>query len=77
MYASPVIYPMTLVPERWRPLYSLNPMVGVIEGFRWALTGSRFPDPVSTAVSLAVVAIALISGLVYFRRTEREFADVI
>ncbi len=77
MYASPVIYPMTLVPERWRPLYSLNPMVGVIEGFRWALTGGNFPDPVATAVSIAVVAIVLISGLVYFRRTEREFADVI
>lgn len=77
MYASPVIYPLALVPERWRPLYSLNPMVGVIEGFRWALTGGAPPDPRSTTLSLLAVAVVLISGVVYFRRTEREFADVI
>jgi lipopolysaccharide transport system permease protein len=77
MYASPVIYPITLVPEPWRPLYSLNPMVGVIEGFRWALAGGAPPDLTVGAISLLVVAVVLGSGLVYFRRTEREFADVI
>jgi lipopolysaccharide transport system permease protein len=77
MYASPVIYPVTLVPEQWRPLYSLNPMVGVIAGFRWALTGGEPPAAGITAVSFAIVVVTLVSGLVYFRRTEREFADVI
>jgi lipopolysaccharide transport system permease protein len=77
MYASPIIYPITLVPEGWRTLYSLNPMVGVIGGFRWALTGGEPPDLAITTVSICVVAIILGSGLVYFRRTERQFADVI
>jgi lipopolysaccharide transport system permease protein len=77
MYASPVIYPLTLVPERWRPLYSLNPMVAVIEGFRWALSGGAPPDLQPTLVSVAAVIVVTITGLMYFRRTEREFADVI
>jgi lipopolysaccharide transport system permease protein len=77
MYASPVIYPLSLVPERWRPIYSLNPMVGVVEGFRWALSGGALPDLRAGAVSLSVVGLVLVSGLVYFRYTEREFADVI
>ena len=77
MYACPVIYPITLVPEQWRALYGLNPMVGVIAGFRWALTGGPPPDLAILGASLAVVLVILGSGLVYFRRTEREFADVI
>jgi lipopolysaccharide transport system permease protein len=77
MYASPVIYPLSLVPERWQPLYSLNPMVGVITGFRWALTGGEPPNITSGLVSLAAVAVLLLTGLVYFRRAERDFADVI
>jgi homopolymeric O-antigen transport system permease protein len=77
MYASPVIYPLALVPETWRPFYGLNPMAGVISGFRWALTGGEAPGLLVSAVSLTVVAVVLLSGLVYFRRTEREFADVI
>jgi lipopolysaccharide transport system permease protein len=77
MYASPVIYPLSLVPERWQPIYSLNPMVGIITGFRWALTGGGAPNVTSGLVSLAAVAALLLSGLVYFRRAEREFADVI
>ena len=77
MYASPVIYPVTLVPERWRALYGLNPMVGVISAFRWALTGGPAPDLAVVGASLAVVLVVMGTGLVYFRRTEREFADVI
>jgi lipopolysaccharide transport system permease protein len=77
MYASPVIYPLSLVPERWQPLYSLNPMVGVITGFRWALTGGEPPNITSGLVSLAAVGVLLLTGLVYFRRAERDFADVI
>jgi lipopolysaccharide transport system permease protein len=77
MYASPIAYPVSLVPERWRLLYSLNPMVGVIEGFRWALLGKASPDFGVVAVSSVVVLILLVGGLVYFKRMERTFADVI
>jgi lipopolysaccharide transport system permease protein len=77
MYASPVIYPMSLVPERWQALYSLNPMVGLITGFRWALTGGEPPALLTGLISLAAVAVLLGTGLLYFRRAEREFADVI
>jgi lipopolysaccharide transport system permease protein len=77
MYASPVAYPVSLLPEEWRLLYSLNPMVGVIEGFRWALMGKASPDLGAIAVSTMVVMILLFGGIIYFRQMERTFADVI
>jgi lipopolysaccharide transport system permease protein len=77
MYASPVVYSVSIIPEKWRLLYSLNPMVGVIEGFRWALLGKEQPDFAVMAMSTIVVAILLVGGLVYFKRTERVFADII
>jgi lipopolysaccharide transport system permease protein len=77
MYASPVVYPVSLVPERWRILYSLNPMVGVIEGFRWVLLGKEAPDYAVMAVSASMVLVLLMGGLIYFTRMERTFADVI
>jgi len=77
MWASPVAYPVSLVPDKWRLLYSLNPMVGVIEGFRWALLGKQGPDFAVMAVSAVVVILLLLSGLVYFKNMERTFADVI
>lgn len=77
LYASPVAYPLTLVPEQWRWLYSLNPMVGVIEGFRWALLGQHIPDLGAVAVSGAVVALLLVGGLIFFKQMERTFADVV
>jgi len=77
MYACPVIYSVSLVPAEWRWLYSLNPMVGVIEGFRWALLGKAHPDFGAMAISSAIVAVMLIAGLVFFKRMERMFADVI
>jgi lipopolysaccharide transport system permease protein len=77
LYASPVAYPETIVPERWRPLYDLNPMVGVISGFRWALLGSAPPDLLAMGVSIAVIAVLLAGGLVFFRKMERSFADII
>jgi lipopolysaccharide transport system permease protein len=77
MYASPVVYPLSLVPEKWRVVYGLNPMVGVIEGFRWGLLGKESPDLRVMAISAAVVTLLLIGGLVFFRRLERTFADVI
>lgn len=77
LYASPVVYPMSLVPEQWRLLYSLNPMVGVIEGFRWGLLGARSPDIGPMATSAVVIAALLVGGIVFFKRMERTFADVV
>jgi lipopolysaccharide transport system permease protein len=72
-----VAYPVSLVPEPWRLLYGLNPMAGVIQGFRWALIGGETPDPGVTAVSAGVVVAGLLLGLLVFRRLERTFADVV
>jgi len=77
MFASPVVYPVSAVPEHWRFIYSLNPMVGVIEGFRWALLGKASPDFVVMTISVAVVLALLFGGVVYFKHMERIFADVI
>jgi lipopolysaccharide transport system permease protein len=76
-FVSPVAYPSNLVPEPWRWLYALNPMVGVIEGFRWALLGSSRGLGSELALSIAVVMLLLIGGLYYFRRMEKTFADVV
>ena len=76
MYASPIVYPVSLVPERWRLLYSLNPMAGVIEGFRWALLGKDAPDFGVMAISTVVVFVLLLGGTIYFKRMERTFADL-
>ncbi len=65
------------MPERWRLLYSLNPMVGVIEGFRWALLGTSHPDFRAMVISVAFIAASLTLGVVYFRKMERSFADLI
>jgi lipopolysaccharide transport system permease protein len=77
MYASPIIYPVTMVPRTLRPVYGLNPMVGAVEGFRWALTGHGEP-PVLLAVISGIVGLLLLgSGVMFFRRVERTFADMI
>lgn len=77
MYVSPIAYSTSLVPEQWRWLYSLNPIVGVVEGFRWALLGKAPPQAGPMVISLGIVFLLLIGGMAYFRRTERGFADVI
>ena len=77
LYASPVAYPASVVPEKWRLLYSLNPMVGVIEGFRWVLLGTAQPDLQAMGISALFITVFLLGGLVYFRRMERSFADII
>jgi lipopolysaccharide transport system permease protein len=77
MYASPVAYPVSIVPEKWRLLYSMNPLVGIIEGFRWALLGKESPDFTAMIASTVVVLAILFGGIVYFNRMERTFADVI
>ncbi|MFV1858016.1 MAG: ABC transporter permease [Anaerolineales bacterium] len=77
-FATPVVYSATLIPEGpWRILYSLNPMVGVVQGFRWAMLGVGEAPSLLAAISLAMTIVLLISGLVFFRRMERSFADVI
>jgi lipopolysaccharide transport system permease protein len=77
MYASPVAYSANLVPSgKWRILYGLNPMAGVIQGFRWALLGTAPPDALMV-ISVVVVIVLLISGLYFFRRMERTFADIV
>lgn len=77
MYSTPVIYPISMVPERWQPVYRLNPMVGVIEGFRWSLLGKGGVDVEAILVSLVVIAVLLVGGLVFFRHMEGTLADVI
>jgi lipopolysaccharide transport system permease protein len=75
MYACPVVYPITMVPEKWKLLYSLNPMVGVIEGFRWALIGRGEPEYGAIAIGVGFVVVLVITGLAYFNRAEKSFAD--
>ena len=77
LFASPVAYPSSLVPERWRWLYGLNPMAGVIEGFRWALTGHGQPPNLLLAASACAVLLVLGGGLVYFQKMEATIADVV
>jgi lipopolysaccharide transport system permease protein len=77
LFVTPVAYPSSLIPERWRLLYGLNPMTGVVEGFRWALLGKADSPGNILLVSFAVVVLILIGGLLYFRRMEQQFADVI
>ena len=76
LFASPVVYPASLVPESVRFLYGLNPMAGVIEGFRWALLGTEMPGAM-ILVSVGMVAVLLVSGAFYFRKMEQYYADVV
>jgi lipopolysaccharide transport system permease protein len=77
MFASPVVYPSSLVPAKWRWLYGLNPMAGVIEGFRWSLTGHGQPPGVLFAASSIAVVLLVFSGLVYYHAVEGNMADVV
>ena len=77
MYATPIAYPSSLLPEPWRIVYAINPMVGVVEGFRWALLGVETAPGPMVALSSAVAIALLVSGAFYFRRMERTFADVV
>ena len=77
LFATPVAYPSSIVPEKWRALYGLNPMAGVVEGFRWALLGKHEAPGAMLWVSVAAVIAILIGGLYYFRRMEQQFADVV
>lgn len=77
MYATPIAYSGSLIPEHWRWLYSLNPMTGVVEGFRLSILGTSSLDVVSLAISIVMIFIILIGGLFYFKKMEVSFADII
>jgi lipopolysaccharide transport system permease protein len=76
MYVTPVIYGSALIPERFWFLLGLNPMTGVVEGFRWALLGNQPPGELLVAL-IGIALCVLITGAIFFRRTERTFADII
>ena len=77
LFASPIAYPSSLLDEPWRTVYGINPMVGVVEGFRWALLGTETaPGPILLVSTLVSVGL-LVSGAFYFRRMEKTFADVV
>ncbi|MBU0512491.1 MAG: ABC transporter permease, partial [Chloroflexi bacterium] len=76
-YVTPIVYSSTELPENLRLLYALNPMVGVVDGFRWALLGTETAPGPMLAVSALISVLILISGLFYFRRMERTFADMV
>jgi lipopolysaccharide transport system permease protein len=77
MYASPIVYAASIVPASVRWVYALNPMVGLIEAFRFAILGGTVPDLFALAVSVTVASVLLLTGLIFFRRMERSFADII
>jgi lipopolysaccharide transport system permease protein len=77
MFLTPIAYPSSLLPEVWRPVYALNPMVGVVEGFRWALLGTDTAPGPMLGVSATVALLLLASGAFVFRRMEKSFADVV
>jgi lipopolysaccharide transport system permease protein len=74
-FVSPVAYPLSVVPEKWRFIYELNPMVGVIEGFRWALTGGENPPVLPILLNTIIVVVLLYTGIVFFNWMESTFAD--
>jgi lipopolysaccharide transport system permease protein len=77
MYASPVAYPSSMVPERWRWLYGLNPMAGVVEGFRWSLTAHGHAPTLLLAASTGMVLLLVVGGVIYFQKMEGTIADVV
>jgi lipopolysaccharide transport system permease protein len=77
LFATPIAYPSSLLTEPWRTVYGINPMTGVVEGFRWALLGTQMPSESMLIISSFVALVMLISGAFYFRRMERTFADVV
>lgn len=77
LFVTPVAYSSSLVPAKWQTIYGINPMVGVVEGFRWALLGKASPPGLMLVVSVAATALFLTGGVFYFRRMEKSFADIV
>jgi len=77
LFSTPIAYPSNLLSEPWKTIYGINPMVGVVDGFRWALLGTNTPPGQAIVVSTLAALLLLVSGAFYFRRMEKNFADVI
>jgi lipopolysaccharide transport system permease protein len=77
LFASPVVYSAELLPDSWRTLYYVNPMAGVVEGFRWSVLGGKRPEELAVGLSTLTAAVLLVGGVLYFRRMERQFADIV
>jgi lipopolysaccharide transport system permease protein len=77
MFITPVAYSSKVISEKWQVIYALNPMAGVVNGFRWALLGSGNPPDMLVAISAGIALVVLFTGLIYFRNMERTFADTI
>jgi lipopolysaccharide transport system permease protein len=77
LFITPIAYPSSLLPEKWRIVYGLNPIAGVVEGFRWALLGARQAPDLMIIVSVTATLALLVSGLFFFRRMEKSFADIL
>ncbi len=77
MFATPIIYPLSIVPERFRALYALNPMAGIIDAYRQLILHNRLPDMTSLAIAAAVAVTTFVAGLLYFKRVEFKLADII
>jgi lipopolysaccharide transport system permease protein len=77
MFLTPIAYPSSLIPEKWRLVYGLNPMAGVVDCFRWSLLGNAPSSLWPLAISTLAVVIAFVGGLAYFRRVEKTFADLV
>jgi lipopolysaccharide transport system permease protein len=77
LFASPVGYPGSAIPEKYKLLYTVNPMTGVVEGYRWALLGTDHVRPLHLGISLGTAFVLLVGGALYFSRAERSFADVV
>jgi lipopolysaccharide transport system permease protein len=77
LFATPIAYPSSMMSDPWRTIYGINPMVGVVEGFRWALLGSGQPPGALFAISCVAALLLLVTGAFYFRRMEKGFADIV
>jgi lipopolysaccharide transport system permease protein len=76
-FATPIVYPPHIIPEKWRIIQFLNPMTGIVEGYRWALLGTQPPESSHLLISISTILLLSISGFIYFHRQEKDFADIV
>jgi len=76
-FATPIVYPPHIIPEKWRVIQFFNPMTGVVEGYRWSLLGAQPPEPSHLLISIFTILLLFISGFIYFHRQEKDFADIV
>jgi lipopolysaccharide transport system permease protein len=76
-FATPIVYPPHIIPEKWRVIQFFNPMTGVVEGYRWSLLGTQPPEPSHLLISISTILLLFISGFIYFHRQEKDFADIV